>query len=142
MKPALRHRSRKFAMQALYAWQVTKDPLRQIIHNVVEDSEADKYDREYLENLVFGVNENIVRIDELIAAKLQDKRALHELTGVELAVLRVACFEFLFKIDVPYRVIINEALEINKKFGTQDGFRFVNGVLDNLSKELRACEIN
>ncbi len=141
MKPALRHRSRKFAMQALHAWQVTQDPIKQIIEYVIEEADSSKIDREYLDDLVIGVNEHLTEIDGLIAGKLQGKRELSELTGVELAVLRVACYEFLYKIDVPYRVVINEALEINKKFGTVEGFRFVNGVLDNLAKEIRKIEI-
>ena len=81
----------------------------------------------------------ITEIDELIIPILD--RKIEEVNPVELAVLRLACYELMSRIDVPYKVVINEALELTKTFGAQDGHKFVNGILDKLAKEIRKTEI-
>lgn len=137
MKPAFRHRSRKLAMQALYEWEMAKNPVNDISAYYIAHKFTDNIDKQYFLDLFFGTTEHIDIIDNNIQQNISNLNDIKEITTVELSVLRLAIFELIYKLDVPFKVVINEALEITKKFGTQDGFKFVNGVLDKLSKKLR-----
>lgn len=99
-----------------------------------EDNNMAKVDTQYFSILLNGVVEHTAQIDEKIAAAAD--RPLSQLNPVELAVLRLAVYEFLFQEHVPPKAVINEALELTKMFGAADGFKYVNGVLDRISKSL------
>ncbi len=135
---AARRRTRRVLIQLLYQWQLTNDDLVALRHQFMFELESKKADLNYFDRVFEGLFEFLPEIDKQLSQHLD--RAFDELTMVEKAVLRLSAFELLHCLDVPYKVVINEALELNKRFGTKDGYRFVNGVLDNLAKECRASE--
>lgn len=134
-----RHHSRHYAVQAMYQWQMAGGSLSDIeeeflIHHIKKNIELN-----YFKELVHGVPNNQEEIDNAIKPFLN--RSMSEIDPVELSVLRVATYELLKRPDVPYRVIINEALELTKKFGSVEGFKFVNGILDRIAKTTRETEM-
>lgn len=133
-----RHLARRSAMQAIYQWQHTQCISSEIIQQFMEDDLLLKVDYAYFTELLDGVINHCVEIDESISAHLD--RPLQQLNPVELAVMRVAVFELHYKLEVPYRVVINEALEIAKEFGAEQGHKYVNAILDQLAPKLRAHE--
>ncbi len=139
-KSITRHKAREYALQAIYQWQYTQDPPTEIELQFHEDYDFSKVDTEYFSELVHKIPQQLTEIDAVIDQGLD--RPFHELNPVELAVLRIAVYELMFRHDVPYKVIINEALQITKTFGSQDGFKYVNGVLDTLAKNLRSLEVS
>lgn len=139
-KSAARHRARECALQAIYQWQYTQDSPTEIELQFHEDYDLSKVDTEYFSELVQQIPKKLTQIDSIIDEGLD--RPFHDLTPVEIAVLRIAVYELKFRADVPYKVIINEALQITKTFGAQDGFKYVNGVLDTLAKNLRSLEVS
>jgi transcription antitermination protein NusB len=134
-----RHNARRYAVQAMYQWQVANAPLSDIENEFLQMHIEKKIDREYFKELIYGIPEHQKEIDDTIKQYLN--RSMQDIDPVELAVLRLATYELMKRPDVPYRVIINEALELTKKFGSVEGFKFVNGVLDKIAKQLRATEI-
>jgi transcription antitermination protein NusB len=137
MKSA-RRRSRELATQGLYQWLLSAAPGGEIDAQLRGAQGFDKADQEHLDAILHGV---IKEADE-INAQLQPclDRPLDQLSPVERAVLMVAAFEFKHHLDIPYRVVINEAIELTKTFGGSDGHKYVNGVLDKLAVELRPAE--
>ena len=138
MKPAARHKARKFALQALYQILFSESDTPSVIAQHLAFMKENKVDETYFRELVFGVVNEIDALDEMLHPHLD--RPINELTPIELCVLRIATFELKHRLDVPYRVVLNEALELTKTFGTQEGFKFVNGVLDKMARELRQTE--
>ena len=133
-----RHQARRVAMQALYQWQITDYHPKDILLQYREDPELEKADADYFRELLLGVTEQVDELDELLAPQLD--RSVAELDPVERAILRLATFELKHRIDIPYRVVINEAVELTKKFGATDAHKYINGVLDKLGRHLRAME--
>jgi transcription antitermination protein NusB len=133
-----RHKARELTLQAIYQWQFTQDSITEIELQFRENNDMSKVDGDYFSELLHQVPENVDQIDKNIRKAID--RPFADLNPVELAVLRIAIYEFIFKQDIPYRVIINEALEITKTFGSTDGFKYVNAVLDALAKDLRTVE--
>ena len=131
MKPQARRKARFLALQAIYQWQVTKDSIANIKVQFLDKTASKKVDRDYFEDLLGGVAENIDDIDKVIIPFLD--RKIEDLDLVELGILRLATYELMKRIDVPYKVVINEALELTKEFGSIDGFKYVNGVLDKVA---------
>ncbi len=134
-----RRRSREFALQGLYQWQLSgTDP--QIIASQLGDAEGyNKIDGEYFKILLEGAVAGAVEMEQVIAPLLD--RAYKSLSPVERGILLLAGFEFRSCPEVPYRVIINEAIELAKSFGGTDGHKYVNGVLDKMAAQLRAPEV-
>lgn len=139
MNPAARRNARYYALQAMYQWQVTATPVEVIEAEFLQYHIDKKFDFNYFKELIHGVPENQPDLDKEITGFLS--RPISELDIVELAVLRIATYELMKRPDVPYRVVINEALELTKKFGSVEGFKFVNGVLDRVARKNRALEI-
>ncbi|MGF6599340.1 transcription antitermination factor NusB [Paraburkholderia sp. BL10I2N1] len=137
MKSA-RRRSRELATQGLYQWLLSGAPAGEIDAQLRGAQGFDKADHEHLDALLHGV----IRDSEALSADLTPclDRPIDQLSPVERAVLLVAAFELKNHIDIPYRVVINEAVELAKTFGGADGYKYVNGVLDKLSVQLRAAE--
>ena len=136
--PFLRRKARNYAVQALYQWQMLQAPVNEIIAEFLADHSPKKFDVTYFQEILEGAITHLAAVDEILQP--HTKRALNDLDPTELAILRLATFELLFKIDVPYRVIINEAVELAKRFGATDGHKFVNGVLDKLAQQAREVE--
>ncbi|SAL13215.1 transcription antitermination protein NusB [Caballeronia sordidicola] len=137
MKSA-RRRSRELATQGLYQWLLSGSPGGEIDAQLRGAQGYDKADQEHLDALLHGV----IKEADVISAELQPclDRPLDQLSPVERAVLMVAAFEFKHHVDIPYRVVINEAIELTKTFGGSDGHKYVNGVLDKLAVQLRPAE--
>ncbi|RUO80907.1 transcription antitermination factor NusB [Idiomarina tyrosinivorans] len=135
MKPAARRRARKLAVQAIYSWQLSGNTLSDIEAQFLTDNDVSKIDVDYFLDLVRGVGSYATSLDEAMAPFVD--RPLKDLDHVERAVLRIACYELRERVDVPYKVAINEAIELAKSFGADDSHRFVNGVLDKAVDTLR-----
>ena len=138
--PAARSRSRRRALQALYAWQMSNSPINQVIEQFRNEQDMEIADLEYFEALVRGVEKHAAELDAALARHID--RGIEQVDPIERAVLRIAAFELKFRPDVPYRVVINEAIETAKRFGSDHGHTYVNGVLDKAAGELRAAEFN
>ena len=135
MKPAARRKARKLAVQAVYSWQLSQNTFNEIEAQCLTDNDTSKVDVDYFLELLRGVGAFYKSLDEAIAPYLD--RPISELDPVELAVLRIAAYELRERYDVPYKVAINEAIELAKSFGADDSHRFVNGVLDKAVDALR-----
>lgn len=130
--------ARKLAMQALYQWQLTQHTAAEIKKQFLESEESAGLDREYFEEVVGGC---IARHEEIDAAlKPFIDRPLEQLDPVETAILMIGMFELQQRVDVPYRVVINEAVDLCKRFGATDAHKYINAVLDRAARELRAAE--
>ncbi len=137
--PAHRRKARKLALQALYQWHVAESPVTQIEAEFLADNDMAKVDQEYFSEVLRGVPRSKSELDSFIAKHTD--RSPKEMTPIELAILRMGTYELIHRIDVPYKVIINEGVELSKTFGANEAHRFVNGVLDKLAQELRLTEV-
>lgn len=138
MKPSPRRKARELAVQAVYSWQLSQNNIADIETNFLTENSARRFDIEYFQQLFRGVSSNVGSIDEKITPHVD--RPLDDVDHVEKAILRVAVFELTDCQDVPYRVIINEAIELAKSFAADDSHKFVNGVLDKVVKLVRPNE--
>ncbi len=139
INPVARHNARRYALQAMYQWQLAGTSVTEIESEFLHYHIDKKLDLSYFKELIHGVPKHQHEIDHEIQPFLG--RGMHEIDPIELAVLRLATYELIKRPDVPYRVIINEALELTKKFGSVEGHKFVNGVLDRIAKKNRVTEI-
>lgn len=137
--PAARRKARRFAVQALYQWQMAGAALAQIEAEFRTDNDMSNVDVEYFHDILHGVPRDKSVLDDKIQPLLD--RRMDEMTPVELAIVRLGAYEMVRRIDVPYKVVINEAIELAKTFGATDGHKFINGVLDKLAQRERAVEI-
>jgi N utilization substance protein B len=137
--PAARSRARRRALQALYAWQLSDSPIDKVIEQFRNEQDMEVADLEYFEALVRGVAQHAPELDEVLGRYID--RTMAQVDPIERAVLRIAGFELAHRPDVPYRVVINEAIETTKRFGAEHGHTYVNGVLDRAAAEWRAREI-
>jgi len=137
MKSA-RRRSREFALQGLYAWQLGGDAAGELAAQLADSQGFDKADAKYFARLLEGTIEEAAALERLIEPLL-DRRP-KELSPVERGILLMAAFELKNAPEIPYKVVINEAIELAKSFGGTDGHKYVNGVLDKLGARLRPGE--
>jgi N utilization substance protein B len=135
-----RHNARQYALQAMYQWQIAGTAASDIEDEFLRYRIDKKIDLAYFKELIHGIPRNHHLIDQEMQPFLD--RSLHKIDPVELAVLRMAIYELLQRPDVHYRIIINEALQLTKKFGSIDGYKFVNGVLDRVAKKHRLASSN
>lgn len=133
-----RRRSRKVAMQAIYQWQMTGMDLQPLEQEYRLAGALKKADEEFFSELLRGVLSHADELDGILAPVLD--RAVDDLDRVELALLRLGVFELSRRIDVPYRVVIDEYVELAKHYGAEESFKYVNGVLDRLAVTLRETE--
>ena len=134
----LRKNARRLVLQALYQWQINPVPVQDLLAEFLVKAKAKKIDQEYFQQLVKGVVNNAQELDELFRPYLD--RDISALDPVELALLRYATYELKERLDIPYKVVINEACEVAKEFGTVEGYKYVNGVLDKLAEQVRPHE--
>lgn len=135
---AARSRARRRALQALYAWQLSGSHMNAVIDQFRHEQDMEVADLEYFEDLLHGVETNVDALDACLRPHID--REIAQVDPIERAALRLAAYELKFRPDVPYRVIINEAIEVTKRFGADHGHSYVNGVLDKLAAELRTVE--
>lgn len=133
-----RRGSRRVAMQALYQWLLADTETTDLVRQFEGTGRLGDCDTEYFRILVQGVLADPDGLEAVIAPYLDRPPA--QLDAVERAILLLGVFELRERLEVPYRVVLNEALELAKRFGAQDGHRFVNGVLDRAARELRPTE--
>jgi len=134
-----RSRARRRALQALYQWHFNDDLAAAIIAQFIEEQDFDDVDRDYFESLVREVVAHHDQLDQALAPYI--KRSAAGLDPTERAVLRIAACELLHHPEVPYRVVIDEALDLAHRFGAEQGHTFVNGVLDRLARSSRPHEL-
>ena len=134
-----RHKARRLAVQALYAWQMSGQDLSDIDEQLRLDHDMSKIDQKYFGELLHKVPANVEELDNYIAPLLD--RGLDKLDPTEHAILRLGTYEMVYRVDVPYRVVINEGVELAKTFGAEDGHKYVNSILDGMAKQHRANEI-
>lgn len=137
----LRSASRRLALQAVYQWQMNQSAVSEIETQFVmnQDQEMDSCDKVYFRELLQGVTASAKKLDVLFEELLD--RPLSELDPIELAVMRIGAFELSQRLDVPYRVAINESVELAKGFGATESHKYVNGILDKLAQRVRREEI-
>ncbi len=135
MKPSPRRKARELAVQAIYSWQLSQNSVTDIEVNFLTDNSARRFDIPYFQQLLHGVTKSVGSIDKAISPHVD--RPLEDVDHVEKAILRVAIYELKDCQDVPYRVVINEAIELAKSFAADDSHKFVNGVLDKAVKLIR-----
>jgi len=137
-RPADRRRARTLALQALYQRHFSDAPVSQIEAEFLTDNDMEKVDGVYFRELLYGVDRHRHELDRHFENLLD--RSIEELDPIELAILRLGAFELEHRVDVPYRVVVNEAIELAKRFGGTDGHKYVNSILDKVSPRLRPAE--
>ena len=141
-KPAARsarRRSREFALQGLYQWLVSGEEAAVIDAHIREQDDFAKCDRAHFDALLHGCIAEAAGLDAVLARHVDRRTKL--LSPVEHSVLMIGAYELTHCLDVPYRVVINEAVEVAKSFGGTDGHKYVNGVLDKAAADLRPAEV-
>lgn len=138
MKPSPRRKARELAVQAIYSWQISKNSVTDIEVNFLTENSKRRFDIEYFQQLLRGVTGKTSELDEAISPHVD--RPLDEIDHVEKAILRVAIYELMDCKEVPYRVVINEAIELAKLFSSDDSHKFINGVLDKVVRLVRPQE--
>lgn len=134
-----RSNARKKAMQGLYQWSISGNELKEIEVQFQSEQDMSKVDTDYFHQLLFEVPKNLSDLDQQLAPMMDRKD--DELDPVEQAILRIATYEFLHRLDVPYQVVIKEAVDLALSFGADQSHKFVNGVLDTLARDLRKFEV-
>ena len=133
-----RSRSRSLAIQAIYQWQMAGQDVGAIIQHFMLEQDTKKFDSDYFGELVRGVPTRLDELDKALADCID--RDLNSVDPVERAILRLGAYELIEHPEIPYRVVINEAVELAKTFGAEKGHRYVNGVLDKAARALRPLE--
>jgi transcription antitermination protein NusB len=134
-----RRRSRELALQGLYQWLISGADGAEIEAHLAEHDGFDKFDRPHFDALLHGSIAEATTLDAALARHVD--RRTKDLSPVEHAVLMIGAYELTHCIDIPYRVVINEAVELAKAFGGTDGHKYVNGVLDKCAGDLRPVEV-
>ncbi|MBT5483088.1 MAG: transcription antitermination factor NusB [Gammaproteobacteria bacterium] len=140
-KPKIAHRkkARSLLVQALYQWQISDYPVNDIEAQYRTDN-VGKIDWDYFHELFVGIVSSVEDLDNIFTPFLD--REISQINPIELAILRLGAFELSQRIDIPYRVVINECIELAKKYGATDSHKYVNGVMDKMARKIRSVEIN
>ena len=133
-----RSKARRAAVQALYQWQLSHQDVSEIDTQFLAEQDMVKLEIPYFQELLHKIPAHLDELDAHIAPVLD--RPINNVDPVERAILRIGAYELMFRLDVPYRVIINEAVEMAKVFGGEEGYKYVNGILDKVAKKLRKAE--
>ncbi|NVJ59435.1 MAG: transcription antitermination factor NusB [Gammaproteobacteria bacterium] len=139
LKPSHRRKARHYAVQAIYQWQMSGNELADIENQFIETINPKKVEVPFFLELLRGTLTQLNELDETIKPHVD--REVDLIDPVERAILRLSVFELSQRHDIPYKVVINEALELAKIFGAEEGHKYVNGVLDKVAKQLRPLEI-
>lgn len=134
-----RRKSRELVLKAVYRGMLNESELSQIFRDMTDDPDYNKADEAYFKQLLQAVTTHLTEIDDKLVNFID--RPMVELSPVEHAILRIAGCELMFDSTIPYRVVINEGVELAKVFGGTDGHKYINGVLDKLSADVREAEV-
>lgn len=134
-----RRKSRELVLKAVYRGMLNQCAMSQVLRDMVEDPDYNKADEAYFKQLLQSVTENLETIDTQLINFID--RPLTELSPIEHAILRIAGCELMFDLSIPYRVVINEGVELAKLFGGIDGHKYINGVLDKFAADVRVAEV-
>jgi N utilization substance protein B len=134
-----RTNARKAAVQALYQWQMTGQNLSEIERQFLEEERLKDAQRNYFTELFYGVPKNLEAIDQALSEFVD--RPVDTIDPVERAILRIGTYELLNRLDMPYKVVLNESINLAKYFGADGSHRYVNGILDKIAQQKRAIEI-
>lgn len=135
---AAKRKARRFAVQGIYEWQMSHNPVHEIEARTRAENAMHKVDLNYYHELLVQVVQDHEALDTLLIPVLD--RELDALDGVELATLRLGAYELRNHVEIPYRVVLDEAIELAKHFGGADSHKYINGVLDRLAQSLRQAE--
>ncbi|MBU2707452.1 transcription antitermination factor NusB [Zooshikella marina] len=138
-KPSERRRARQYALQALYQWHMAGASLTDIDAQFRTDYDMSKVDLGYFSELLHGIPRNLKVVQDGFEPFLD--RNFDELDPIELTTLRIGTFELMFRLDVPYKVVINESIELAKRYGAEESHRYVNGILDKVAARARMEEM-
>ncbi len=134
-----RTNARKAAVQALYQWQMTGQNLSEIERQFLEEERLKDAQRNYFTELFYGVPKNLESIDQALSEFVD--RPVDNIDPVERAILRIGTYELLNRLDMPYKVVLNESINLAKYFGADGSHRYVNGILDKIAQQKRTIEI-
>ena len=134
-----RTRARRLALQGLYEWQMSDNSPAEIIARLKDTKEAQGMDTDYFQELMLQVPAQVETLDKHLQVYME--RDLADIDWVERAALRLGAYELTVRLDIPYRVAINESVELAKRYGADQSHKFINGILDKLAAEVRAIEI-
>ncbi len=134
-----RSRSRRAAVQALYQWSISMQPTAEIISQFHEEGILEGADHLFFEEVVKGLVDEVVSVDQSVSPYLS--RKIEQVDPVEKALLRLGTYELLYMPDVPYRVVLNEYINLSKTFGSAKSHQFINAALDRVARESRKVEI-
>ena len=134
-----RRQSRFLLIQALYQWQLSENLIADILLQTQLNPQFQKADQAYFSESLLAIAEQVSILDQLYQSYLD--RDLADIGPIEKSILRLATYELSQRLDLPYRIIINEALELAKIFAATDSYKYINGVLDRVAKQLRSIEI-
>ncbi len=134
-----RRKSRELVLKAVYRGMLNQSELSQILRDMIDDPDYNKADEPYFKQLLEGVTVHLDAIDAKLVNFID--RPIAELSPVEHAILRIAGCELMFDLSIPYRVVINEGVELAKLFGGTDGHKYINGVLDKFAADVREAEV-
>ncbi|MDD2658078.1 MAG: transcription antitermination factor NusB [Methylococcales bacterium] len=135
-----RTNARKAAVQALYQWQMTGQSLVEIDRQFFEEERLKDAQKSYFTELFHGVPKNLEAIDQALSEFVD--RPVEMIDPVERAILRIGVYELLNRLDMPYRVVLNEGINLAKDFGADGSHKYVNGILDKVAQQKRSVEVN
>lgn len=133
-----RTKARRLAVQAIYQWQMAGHDVSEVDGQFLDKEDLDSFEVKYFKDLLHGVPKNLDDLDTELKPCID--RSIESIDPVERAILRLGAYELMQHPEVPYRVVINEAVELAKVFGAEQGHKYVNGVLDKLAKKVRKAE--
>ncbi len=134
-----RTNARKAAVQALYQWQMAGQNLAEIERQFLEDERLKDAQKSYFVELFYGVPKNLDEIDQALSEFVD--RPVDTIDPVERAILRIGAYELLYRLNMPYKVVLNEGINLAKDFGADGSHKYVNGILDKVAQQKRAVEI-
>lgn len=140
ISPKKRHKARSFLVQALYQWQLTGNDVNEILLNFLTEMNPKKTDSVYFKELLQKIVAQVSDIDSQFVPYLD--RPVDEIGPIELAILRIATYELCERIEMPYKVVLNEAIELAKVFGPEDAHKYINSIIDKVADAKRSIERN
>jgi N utilization substance protein B len=140
ISPKKRYKARCFLVQALYEWQMAGNPVNEILLTFLTDMNPKKSDTDYFRDLLRAISSQISDIDASFVPYLD--RPIDEIGPVELAVLRIATYELKDRLELPYKVVIDQAIELAKTFGPEESYKYINSILDKVAEKFRRVETN
>lgn len=134
-----KQRARKLALQAMYQWMMAGHEIIEIETQFHVANSMDKVDIDYFSKIIHEVPKYLAQLEDALLPFLD--RPMDDLTPIELTVLRMGAYELIYCLDIPYRIVLDEWVTLAKEFGSVEGHRYVNGVLNNLARQIRATEV-